>query len=124
MGIDVSEHKSSAEDVLSDLQILCMLQERLDLLVHNTCYVWQELPQWADQLHPILLEQREASQQLKELLQRLEMRRQAERPEQLEQLVHIDELGDLVQLGRIAVRVWGRRAAHARLWQLEQPAEH
>ena len=123
MDIDVSEHKSSAEDVLSDLQILGMLQERLDLLAHNTRYVWQELPQWADQLHPIWLEQREASQQLKELLQRLEMRRQAERPEQLEQLVHIDELGDLVQLGRIAVRVWGSREALALLWRLEQLAE-
>ena len=60
---------------------------------------------------------------MKKLLQLLETRRQAERPERLEQLVHIDELGDLVQLGRIAVRVWGSREVLALLWRLEQLAK-
>jgi hypothetical protein len=119
----VSEHKPPAEDALSYLQILGVLQEHLEQLVQNIRPVWEDLPQWAGQLHPIWLEQREASQQLKEFLKLLEARLQAERPERLEQLVHIGELRDLVQLVRVAVRVGGSRESLALLWRLEQLAE-
>jgi hypothetical protein len=66
------------------------------------------------------LEQREASQRLKKLLKLLETRLEIERPERLEQLVHVDELGDLLQLVRVAVRVWGSDEALALLTRLEQ----
>ena len=118
----MSEHKPSAEDVLSDLQILGVLQERLEQHISHSRGVWQELPQWADQLYPIWLEQQEASQRLKELLKLLETRMEGERRERLEQLVHLDELRESVQLVRAAVHLWESPEALELLRRLERIA--
>jgi hypothetical protein len=118
----VSEHKPSAEDISSDLQILSGLQARLEQHVSNTRGVWQELPQWADQLQPVWREQWEASQQFKELLKLLETRMEGERRERLEQLVQLGELRDLVQLVRAAVRLWESSEALELLRRLERIA--
>jgi Domain of unknown function DUF29 len=99
-----------------------MLQARLEQHVSNTRGVWQELPQWADQLQPVWREQWEASQQFKEYLKLLETRMEAKRQEHLEHLVLGNELRDLVQLVRAAVRLWESPEALELLRRLERIA--
>ena len=104
---------------VSDARITKPCEPPMDSLPNNL-RVWQEQLQSGDQRHPMWLEQREASQRLKKLLKLLETRMEVERPERLEQPVHVDELGDLVQLMRVAVRVWGSDEALGLLTRLEQ----
>jgi hypothetical protein len=52
------------------------------------------------------------------------MRAVQEQPAQFEQLIKPEELSDVVQLVRIAFRVWSSREALALVRRLEQLAEH
>jgi len=61
---------------------------------------------------------------LDELSTRLIMRAVREQPAQFEQLIKPEELPDVVQLVRIAFRVWSSREGLALIRRLEQLAEH
>lgn len=100
-GIEVSEQKSSVQSVFPELEVLRMLQERLerDVVHHST------------------------SQKLHDLLGRLVMRVVQEQPAQFEQLIHAEELREIVLLVRTAFRAWANREALALLRRLEHLAE-
>jgi len=124
----VSAHKPATESVLSDLQVLRVLQERLERHVQNLLQAPQinlDLAGWAEaQLKRLGLEDRSIPQKLRELLERLEARVQQGQPAQLEQLLNVSELTVMVPLARTAFRVWSSREALALLRRLEQLAEN
>lgn len=124
----MSAHKPATESVLSDLQVLRVLQERLERHVQNLLQAPQinlDLAGWAEaQLKRLGLEDRSIPQKLRELLERLEARVQQGQPAQLEQLLNVSELTVMVPLARTAFRVWSSREALALLRRLEQLAEN
>lgn len=124
----MSAHKPATESVLSDLQVLRVLQERLERHVQNLLQAPQinpDLAGWAEaQLKRLGLEDRSIPQKLRELLERLEARVQQGQPVQLEQLLNVSELTVMVPLARTAFRVWSSREALALLRRLEQLAEN
>lgn len=124
----MSAHKPATESVLPDLQVLRVLQERLERHVQNLLQAPQinpDLAGWAEaQLKRLGLEDRSIPQKLRELLERLEARVQQGQPVQLEQLLNVSELTVMVPLARTAFRVWSSREALALLRRLEQLAEN
>ena len=124
----MSEHKTATESVLPDLQVLRVLQERLERHVQNLLQVPQTNPALAgwvkEQLKRQGLEDRSIPQKLRELLERLEARVQQGQPAQLEQLLNVSELTIMVPLARTAFRVWSSREALALLRRLEQRASN
>lgn len=124
----MSAHKPATESVLPDLQVLRVLQERLERHVQNLLQAPQinlDLAGWAEaQLKRLGLEDRSIPQKLRELLERLEARVQQGQPAQLEQLLNVSELTVMVPLARTAFRVWSSREALALLRRLEQLAEN
>jgi hypothetical protein len=125
-GLDVSAHKPATASVLSDLQVLRVLQERLERHVQNLRQAPQTHPDlagWAEaQLQRQGLEDHAIPHRLRELLERLETRVQQGQPAQLEQLLHVSDLTVLVPLVRTALRVWSSREVLALLRRLEQLA--
>jgi hypothetical protein len=124
----VSAHKPTTESVLPDLQVLRVLQERLEGHVQNILQAPQTNPDlagWAEaQLKRLGLEDRSIPQKLRELLEQLEARVQQGQPAQLEDLLNVSELTVMVPLARTAFRVWSSREALALLRRLEQLAEN
>jgi Domain of unknown function DUF29 len=124
----VSAHKPATESVLPDLQVLRVLQERLERHVQNILQTQQtnpDLAEWAEeQLKRQGLDDRSIPQRLQDLLERLEARVQQGQPAQLEQLLNVSELTVLVPLVRTAFRVWSSREVLALLRRLEQLAEN
>jgi uncharacterized protein DUF29 len=125
----VSEHKTATESVLLDLQVLRVLQERLEKHVQNLLQVPQTNPalaEWVEeQLKRQGLEDHSIPQRLRELLERLEARVQQVQqgqPAQLEQLLNVNELTIMVPLARTAFGIWSSREALALLRRLEQQA--
>jgi Domain of unknown function DUF29 len=123
----VSEHQPTTASVLPDLQVLRVLQERLERHVQNLRQAPQTNPDvagWAEeQLKRQGLEDHAIPQRLRELLERLETRVQQGQPAQLEQLLNVSELTVIVPLVRTAFRVWSSREVLALLRRLEQLAE-
>jgi Domain of unknown function DUF29 len=124
----VSAHKPATESVLPDLQVLRVLQERLERHVQNILQTQQtnpDLAEWAEeQLKRQGLDDRSIPQRLQDLLERLEARVQQGQPAQFEQLLNVSELTVLVPLVRTAFRVWSSREVLALLRRLEQLAEN
>ena len=123
----MSEHKPTTASVLPDLQVLRVLQERLERHVQNIRQAPQTNPDlagWAEeQLKRQGLEDHSIPQRLRELLERLETRVQQGQSAQLEQLLNVSELTVIVPLVRTAFRVWSSREVLALLRRLEQLAE-
>jgi Domain of unknown function DUF29 len=123
----VSAHKPATASVLPDLQVLRVLQERLERHIQNLLQARQTNPDlagWAEeQLKRQGLEDHSIPQRLRELLERLETRVQQGQPAQLEQLLNVSELTVIVPLVRTAFRVWSSREVLALLRRLEQLAE-
>lgn|GEM_PF-153186 len=122
----MSEHQPTTASVLPDLQVLRVLQERLEKHVQNLRQAPQTNPDvagWAEaQLKRQGLEDHAIPQRLRELLERLETRVQQGQPAQLEQLLNVSELTVIVPLVRTAFRVWSSREVLALLRRLEQLA--
>ena len=123
----MSEHRPTTASVLPDLQVLRVLQERLERYVQNLRQAPQTNPDmagWAEaQLKRQGLEDHAVPQRLREVVERLETRVQQGQPAQLEQLLNVSELTVLVPLVRTAFRVWSNREVLALLRRLEQLAE-
>jgi Domain of unknown function DUF29 len=123
----VSEHQPTTASVLPDLQVLRVLQKRLERHVQNLRQAPQTNPDvagWAaEQLKRQGLEDHAIPQRLRELVERLETRVQQGQPAQLEQLLNASELTVIVPLVRTAFRVWSSREVLALLRRLEQLAD-